>query len=222
MTTDKQLTAIGETFGKAIADLVRQNRAYSCMIKSVTDEIAYVVAINGIEPQPVPLTGLFFGTAAFKFKPNVGSTAIIQFANGDNTKPFFIAFSEIDHFSFTRGTTEIVWEMTPLERDSEGNEPEGETNDVVNLKIGESKLQIDTNTFKFNDGNLGGLVQQQVLKDQLAKVTARIDGVMDAIRNGVPVAQDGGAALQTSIVAELDLIVDIEDFSAIQNDKILQ
>jgi len=72
----------------------------------------------------------------------------------------------------------------------------------------------------FNDGSNGGLTITPELKTQLDKLTARVDGIIDAIKNGVPVAQDGGAALQATQTILLDLIVNKEDFSNIENEDV--
>ena len=71
-----------------------------------------------------------------------------------------------------------------------------------------------------NGGSLGGLINIETLKEELAKMTARIDGVYDAINNGVPAPQDGGTALQTSMKATLSAITENEDFSNMEDDKV--
>jgi phage baseplate assembly protein gpV len=71
-----------------------------------------------------------------------------------------------------------------------------------------------------NGGENGGLTVTPKLVEQLEKMSARIDGIIDAINNGVPVPQDGGAGLQTTIKASLSAIVDKEDFSEVENDKV--
>ena len=69
-------------------------------------------------------------------------------------------------------------------------------------------------------GDLGGLVKVEELKSELAKLTARVDGIISAINNGVPVPTDGGAALQTTIKAALATIVNKEDFTNIENENV--
>ena len=73
---------------------------------------------------------------------------------------------------------------------------------------------------EFNQGLNGGLANTPELKTQLEKLTARVDGIIDAIKNGVPGASDGGAALLTSIKTGLASITDKEDFSEIEDSKI--
>ncbi|MBQ3690291.1 MAG: hypothetical protein II937_10610 [Bacteroidales bacterium] len=52
-------------------------------------------------------------------------------------------------------------------------------------------------------------------KTQLDKLSARVDGIISAIQNGVPTPQDGGAALQQSIVAALPTAADKENFDTL-------
>ena len=56
-------------------------------------------------------------------------------------------------------------------------------------------------------------------KTQLDKMTARIDGIIAAIKNGKPNPQapDAGAALQTSIVASLEQLTDKENFNTLSD-----
>ena len=76
----------------------------------------------------------------------------------------------------------------------------------------------------FNGGELGGLVLVNELKSNLEKLTKRVDGIIDAINNAVPGTgtPDSGVALQTSMKTTLATLTDKEDFSKIENKKILQ
>lgn len=67
---------------------------------------------------------------------------------------------------------------------------------------------------------LGGLVKAGELKTQLDKATARIDGIIDALTNGVTVPQDGGANYKATIIVKLQTLIDKEDYSDLENDKI--
>ncbi|BAQ92553.1 baseplate assembly protein [uncultured Mediterranean phage uvMED] len=66
----------------------------------------------------------------------------------------------------------------------------------------------------------GGLVKAGELKAQLDKLSARVDGIIDAINNGVPAVGDGGVALQTSIKILLSTIVNKESFSDLENPNV--
>ena len=92
----------------------------------------------------------------------------------------------------------------------------------VNIKIGNTTATINAEGVMFNGGANGGMTITPKLVEQLDKMSARIDGIIDAINNGVPVAQDGGVALQTSIKAYLAGIVDKENFDNVENEKIKQ
>ncbi|WP_010664937.1 hypothetical protein [Marinilabilia salmonicolor] len=78
----------------------------------------------------------------------------------------------------------------------------------------------DAELIEFNQGLNGGFANTPELKTQLEKLTARVDGIIDAINNGVPGSSDGGAALLTTIKTGLSSITDKEDFSEIEDSKI--
>jgi hypothetical protein len=222
--TSKQLELIGERFGKDISDLVNSNRAFTVTVKSVDADYAYVTKMNldNDITLPVPLTGMNILNGSIKYKPSVESLAVIMQANSSESQPFFIALSKIDGITFTRGKTTFNWSITSPSIDADGNEIAGETDDKISLSLGDSVLNVTKDIWEFNGGDLGGLTKTQELKTQLDKVTARIDGIIDAITNAVPVTDYSGAGLQASIVAGLQLIIDLEDFSQIENTKITQ
>jgi phage gp45-like len=68
--------------------------------------------------------------------------------------------------------------------------------------------------------DLGGVIKADELKTQLDKLTARVDGVIDALKNSATAAQDGGATYKTQIVASLLTLVNKEDFSKLRSDKV--
>lgn len=94
--------------------------------------------------------------------------------------------------------------------------------DLSNGKMRDLVVLMVENVEKviFNGGELGGLIKIEELKTQLNRMTARIDGIINAIKGGVPVSQDGGAALQTSIVSLLPN-GQKEDFSSLEDPKFL-
>ncbi len=69
-------------------------------------------------------------------------------------------------------------------------------------------------------GENGGLIKIGELVENLDKMTKRIDGIIEAIKNSTPVAQDGGTSMKASIVASLNTLTEKEDFSKIENEKI--
>ena len=66
----------------------------------------------------------------------------------------------------------------------------------------------------------GGLIKIEELIKNLDKLTARVDGIIDAINNGVPIATDGGVGLQTTIKVALALLIDKENFTTMENENI--
>lgn len=60
-------------------------------------------------------------------------------------------------------------------------------------------------------------IEANDFKTQLEKMTKRIDGIIDAIKNGVPTPQDGGEALQQTIVASLEQLTDKENFNTLSD-----
>ena len=68
--------------------------------------------------------------------------------------------------------------------------------------------------------DLGGIIKVDELKNQLAKLTARVDGIMNALKNSSTGANDGGAAYKAAIVAALSALTDKENFSSIASDRV--
>lgn len=62
-------------------------------------------------------------------------------------------------------------------------------------------------TIELNGKDSGGLIKVKELKKQLATMSARIDSIITAINSAVPVPQDGGAALKTSMATLLPSLV---------------
>ncbi|MBQ3657999.1 MAG: hypothetical protein II956_14355 [Bacteroidales bacterium] len=60
-----------------------------------------------------------------------------------------------------------------------------------------------------------GKIEINDFKTQLDKLSARVDGIISAIKNGKPATDYTGAALQASIVAALPLPTDKENFNTL-------
>ncbi len=90
----------------------------------------------------------------------------------------------------------------------------------VSGKVGEVSLRWNAEGVILNGGKLGGLVKAKELETQLSKLTARVDGIIGALNGGVPVAQDGGAALIASIKSALATLTDKENFTSLENEKV--
>ncbi len=73
---------------------------------------------------------------------------------------------------------------------------------------------------ELNGTDFGGIVKADELKTQLAKMTTRIDGIINAIKTAAVAPQDGGATFKTNMIAVLETLINKEDFSNIKNDKV--
>lgn len=91
----------------------------------------------------------------------------------------------------------------------------------IYFEVGETKCNVTSDQVKFNDGENGGLAITPGLVSNLGKLTARVDGIINAITNAAVTAGDGGAVLKTNIVTALSALSDKEDFTAIENTKIV-
>jgi phage gp45-like len=76
-------------------------------------------------------------------------------------------------------------------------------------------------TVELNGKDNGGVIKAQDLKTELNKLTARVDGIMNALKNSATAVQDGGAAYKTQIVTALSMLQDKENFSGIESEKVL-
>lgn len=94
------------------------------------------------------------------------------------------------------------------------------TSDVDKVLLDTDRVVIDQDTIVFDQGKNGGLTITPELVKQLTKSSARVDGIIDAINNAVAIPQDGGVGLQNTMKAKLATLIDVEDFSQIENDKV--
>ena len=87
---------------------------------------------------------------------------------------------------------------------------------------GEAKVTVtvEDDTLKLDGKDNGGLVIAPELVTQLGYLTARVDAIIDALENSPVAAQDGGATYKAEITTALKLIVNKEDFSNIESQKV--
>lgn len=92
----------------------------------------------------------------------------------------------------------------------------------ITAEIQGQKIEYTKTGIILNDGKIGGLVKQDELKTQLSVMTARIDGIINALNAGTPAtgAPDSGAVLIASIKASLATIVRKENFNDIEDSNI--
>lgn len=81
-------------------------------------------------------------------------------------------------------------------------------------------LYSEIESVKIRGDQFGGLIKIEELVNQLSVMGSRIDKLYEAFSDAVPVAQDGGAAFQTSAKLILATQIETEDFSDIENENV--
>lgn len=148
--------------------------------------------------------------------PAEGSDVVVAFLSA-NVAVVVLA-TEITKTILTIGDTETIVEdnSVTLTTKSVSVEVKDKT---AKIDVDGTTVEFDGNTTTFNGGS-ETMANATDLKKQLEKMSKRIDGIMDAIKNAVAIPQDGGTGLQKTMVAALAAIVDKENFGQMIDDKI--
>ena len=148
--------------------------------------------------------------------PAEGSDVVVAFLSA-NVAVVVLA-TEVTKTILTIGDTETIVEdnSVTLTTKSVSVEVKDKT---AKIDVDGTTVEFDGNTTTFNSGS-ETMANATDLKKQLEKMSKRIDGIMDAIKNAVAIPQDGGTGLQKTMVAALAMIVDKENFSQMIDDKI--
>ncbi|WP_296017068.1 hypothetical protein [uncultured Treponema sp.] len=89
------------------------------------------------------------------------------------------------------------------------------------ILVENGKMTIKTDSTLELDGNdNGGVVIAPELKTQLGFLTQRVDTIINALQSAPTGSMDGGATYKTGIAAILATIVNKENFSNIESDKV--
>jgi len=125
-------------------------------------------------------------------------------------------------FVFCQGGNLDGFEILPVQPGDDITPPALEEGDTA-LYTGEGSWIIlrETGTIELFGTDAGGVVKAAELKTQLDKLSARVDGIIDALKNSQTAAQDGGAAYKAQITVTLETLLDKEDFSNIESEKVL-
>jgi len=114
------------------------------------------------------------------------------------------------------------FEIFPVQPGDDITPPELEEGDAaLYTENGGRIIARENGTVELFGTDAGGVVKAAELKTQLDKLTARVDGIIDALKNSATAAQDGGATYKGQIVALLATLVDKEDFSNLESEKVL-
>ena len=148
--------------------------------------------------------------------PAEGSDVVVAFLSA-NVAVVVLA-TEITKTILTIGDTETIVEdnSVTLTTKSVSVEVKDKT---AKIDVDGTTVEFDGNTTIFNGGS-ETMANATDLKKQLEKMSKRIDGIIDAIKNAVAIPQDGGTGLQKTMVAALAAIVDKENFGQMIDDKI--
>ena len=79
----------------------------------------------------------------------------------------------------------------------------------------------DDGTVEANGTENGGVIVAQELKKQLSVMTARLEAVYMALKSSPTAKMDGGETFKAGIAAALSAVIQKEDFSNIESDKVL-
>lgn len=90
----------------------------------------------------------------------------------------------------------------------------------IEIKAGNTTIDIDNNGIILNGGNLDGLVKAQALTDRLNALENDINNLKSAALGWMPVPQDGGEALKVALSAWTGSQLTITQKSDIENTKI--
>ena len=148
--------------------------------------------------------------------PAVGSDVVVGFINP--AVAVVVLTTELTKSVLKIGSSEITVEDGSVNL-TNGNVNATFSSDKINLKAGEKTLEMGNNGVVWNGGS-ETTANAQELKNQLVTMSARIDGIIDAITKAVPGSMDGGATYKTNMITELALITNKEDFENIIDEKI--
>ena len=148
--------------------------------------------------------------------PAEGSDVVVAFLSANVA--VVVLTTEVTKTMLTVGNTEAVVEDNSVTLATEKVSVEVKDK-TAKIDVDGTTVEFDGNTTTFNGGS-ETMANATGLKKQLEKMSKRIDGIMDAIKNAVAIPQDGGTGLQKTMVAALAMIVDKENFSQMIDDKI--
>jgi len=124
-------------------------------------------------------------------------------------------------FIFCPGGNFDGFEIMPLIADDAIKPPELTEGDAALYTASGGWLICRENgTVELFGTDLGGIVKAGELKNNLEKLSARVDGIIDALKNSPTAVQDGGAAYKAGIVTALVLLADKENFSNLESEKV--
>lgn len=148
--------------------------------------------------------------------PAEGSDVVVAFLSANVA--VVVLTTEVTKTMLTVGNTEAVVEDNSVTLATEKVSVEVKDK-TAKIDVDGTTVEFDGKTTTFNGGS-ETMANATDLKKQLEKMSKRIDGIIDAIKNAVAIPQDGGTGLQKTMVAALATLVDKENFGQMIDDKI--
>lgn len=148
--------------------------------------------------------------------PAEGSDVVVAFLSANVA--VVVLTTEVTKTMLTIGNTEAVVEDNSVTLATEKVSVEVKDK-TAKIDVDGTTVEFDGSTTTFNSGS-ETMANATELKSQLEKMSKRIDGIIDAIKNAVAVPQDGGVTLQSTMVTALATLVDKENFGQMIDDKI--
>ena len=125
-------------------------------------------------------------------------------------------------FVFCQGGDFTGFEIMPIVADEKIKLPELKDGDTaLYTESGGWMIARENGTVELFGADAGGLIKGAELKSQLEKMSVRLDGVINALKNSATGSQDGGATYKTQISAALTLLTNKEDFTKLESEKVL-
>jgi len=124
-------------------------------------------------------------------------------------------------FVFCQGGDFGGFEIMPLMADDKAFLQELENGDAaLYTQEGGWIIARNNGTLELFGTDAGGIVKAAELKTQLDKLSARVDGIINALNSSPVTPTDGGASFKAGIVAALAALVK-ENFSNLESEKVL-
>jgi phage gp45-like len=125
-------------------------------------------------------------------------------------------------FVLCQGGSFDGFEVMPLIADNGVKPPElNEGDAALYTERGGWVVTRESGTVELFGKDEGGIVKAKELASQLNKLSKRVDGIMDALKNSQTGSQDGGSAYKSQIAAALAALSDKENFANLENGKVL-
>ena len=122
---------------------------------------------------------------------------------------------------FCQGGNFDGFEILPLVADDDVTPPELKEGDAaLYTASGGWVICRENGSVELFGKDEGGVVKAGELENQLNKLSARVDGIIDALKNSQTAVQDGGATYKGQIVLALELLIDKENFSNLESEKV--